>query len=152
MYNRLMEKLEQTTAIKWFSGRGVEKNWIKEAEEELGFTLPPSYCWWLRNYGNAFLDGSYILTLTSPEFRDISDNDLLYIHRLNVADEDWCKQHPHRLELFVPDSDDLYYFDTSSKDSDGEFKIMCYDLMNGIIYEYAPTFADFLEKLIGERI
>jgi len=49
-------------------------------------------------------------------------------------------------------SDDLYYFDTSSKDSDGEFKIMCYDLMNGIIYEYAPTFADFLEKLIGERI
>lgn len=71
MYNRLMEKLEQTTAIKWFSGRGVEKNWIKEAEEELGFTLPPSYCWWLRNYGNAFLDGSYILTLTSPEFRDI---------------------------------------------------------------------------------
>ncbi|WP_286923520.1 MULTISPECIES: hypothetical protein [Lysinibacillus] len=42
MYNRLMEKLEQTTAIKWFPGRGVEENWIKEAEEELGFTLPPS--------------------------------------------------------------------------------------------------------------
>lgn len=30
MYNRLMEKLEQTTAIKWFPGRGVEENWIKE--------------------------------------------------------------------------------------------------------------------------
>ncbi|MDM5230842.1 SMI1/KNR4 family protein [Lysinibacillus pakistanensis] len=134
-----MEKLEQTTAIKWFPGRGVEENWINEAEEELGFTLPPSYCWWLRNYGNAFLDDSYIQTLTSSEFRDISD-------------EDWCKQHPHRLALFVPDSGELYYFDTSSKDSDGEFKIMCYDLMNGIIYEYAPTFADFLEKLIGERI
>lgn len=145
MYNRLMEKLEQTTAIKWFSGRGVEKNWIKEAEEELGFTLPPSYCWWLRNYGNAFLDGSYILTLTSPEFRDI----LVMIFSIFIV--------PMRLmrisvNSILIGSDELYYFDTSSKDSDSEFKIMCYDLMNGIIYEYAPTFADFLEKLIGERI
>jgi len=145
MYNRLMEKLEQTTAIKWFSGRGVEENWIKEAEEELGFTLPPSYCWWLRNYGNAFLDGSYILTLTSPEFRDI----LVMIFSIFIV--------PMRLmrisvNSILIGSDELYYFDTSSKDSDGEFKIMCYDLMNGIIYEYAPTFADFLEKLIGERI
>jgi len=40
MYNRLIEKLEQTT----FPGRGIEENWIIEAEEELGFTLPPSYC------------------------------------------------------------------------------------------------------------
>jgi len=66
-----------------------------------------------------------------------------------MDDENWCKQ--HRLELFIPDSDELYYFDTSSKDSDGEYKVMCYDLMNGIIYEYAPTFSDFLEKLIDER-
>jgi len=145
MYNRLMEKLEQTTAIKWFSGRGVEKNWIKEAEEELGFTLPPSYCWWLRNYGNAFLDGSYILTLTSPEFRDI----LVMIFSIFIVPM-WLMR--ISVNSILIGSDELYYFDTSSKDSDGEFKIMCYDLMNGIIYEYAPTFADFLEKLIGERI
>jgi len=145
MYNRLMEKLEQTTAIKWFSGRGVEENWIKEAEEELGFTLPPSYCWWLRNYGNAFLDGSYILTLTSPEFRDI----LVMIFSIFIVPM-WLMR--ISVNSILIGSDELYYFDTSSKDSDGEFKIMCYDLMNGIIYEYAPTFADFLEKLIGERI
>ena len=145
MYNRLMEKLEQTTAIKWFSGRGVEENWIKEAEEELGFTLPPSYCCWLRNYGNAFLDGSYILTLTSPEFRDI----LVMIFSIFIVPM-WLMR--ISVNSILIGSDELYYFDTSSKDSDGEFKIMCYDLMNGIIYEYAPTFADFLEKLIGERI
>jgi len=49
MYVRLTEKLAGTTAIKWFSGHGVKHDWIVEVEAELGFELPPSYCWWLKN-------------------------------------------------------------------------------------------------------
>ncbi|WP_214627023.1 SMI1/KNR4 family protein [Paenibacillus agaridevorans] len=151
MYERLAEKLKTTSALKWFPGRGAEESWIAEVEEELGFRLPPSYRWWLAHYGNARLSGGEILTIAPPEYRDEYDGDLLYIHRLNKAEEWLVSRFPHRLDVFVPDSDELYYFDTSTRDAQGEFPIMCYDLMNNLIDTYASTFAEFLERLIDER-
>ncbi|SEG58513.1 SMI1/KNR4 family protein [Paenibacillus sp. UNC499MF] len=151
MYERLADKLKTTSALKWFPGHGAEESWITELEEELGFRLPPSYRWWLTRYGNAGLGGGHILTVTSPEHREYDDSDILYIHRLNQAEEWLVSRFPHRLDLFVPDSDELYYFDTSSKDEHGEFPIMRYDLMNDLIDTYALTFAEFLEQLIDER-
>ncbi|UVI30268.1 SMI1/KNR4 family protein [Paenibacillus spongiae] len=151
MHERLADKLKTTTAIKWFPGRGAEESWITEVEQELGFRLPPSYRWWLVHYGNARLGDGNILTISPPEHREYDDSDLLYIHRLNLAEEWWVSRFPHRLDLFVPDSDELYYFDTSSSDDQGEFPIMCYDLMNDLIDTYASTFAEFLERLIDER-
>ncbi|KPN95971.1 SMI1/KNR4 family protein [Lysinibacillus sp. ZYM-1] len=151
MYERLAAKLAHTTSIKWYPRHGVKDNWIIDAEAELGFQLPPSYCWWLKNYGNARLNGGNILTLCQPEYRDIDDSDILYIHRLNLADEDWYRAYPNRLDLFVPDSDELYFFDLSAKDEHREFPVMCYDLMNDMIYQYAPTFSDFLERLLDEH-
>ncbi|MED4889611.1 SMI1/KNR4 family protein [Lysinibacillus fusiformis] len=151
MYENIVKKLAHTTSIKWYPGCNVKDSWITEAELELGFQLPPSYCWWLMNYGNARLIGGNILTVSQPEYRDIDDSDILYIHRLNLADEDWYRKYPNRLDLFVPDADELYFFDLSAKDEDGEFPVMCYDLMNNMIYEYAPTFSDFLERLLDEH-
>ncbi|MEK5433607.1 SMI1/KNR4 family protein [Lysinibacillus sp. FSL R7-0073] len=151
MYENIVKKLAHTTSIKWHPGCNVKDSWITEAELELGFQLPPSYCWWLMNYGNARLIGGNILTVSQPEYRDIDDSDILYIHRLNLADEDWYRKYPNRLDLFVPDADELYFFDLSAKDEDGEFPVMCYDLMNNMIYEYAPTFSDFLERLLDEH-
>lgn len=97
------------------------------------------------------VNGGNILTIAAPEHREYYDGDLLYIHRLNIAEEWWVSRFPHRLDLFVPDSDELYFFDTSARDSQGEFPVMCYDLMNDLIDEYASTFAEFLERLIDER-
>ncbi|WP_336635676.1 SMI1/KNR4 family protein [Lysinibacillus fusiformis] len=151
MYENLIKKLAHTILIKWHPGCNVKDSWIAEAEAELGFQLPPSYCWWLMNYGNARLNGGNILTVSQPEYRDISDNDILYIHRLNLADEDWYRKYPNRLDLFVPDADELYFFDLSAKDKDGEFPVMCYDLMNDMIDEYAATFSAFLERLLDEH-
>ncbi|MCI1773221.1 MAG: hypothetical protein LKI04_04405 [Paenibacillus lautus] len=65
--------------------------------------------------------------------------------------KEWREQYPHRLDLFVPDEDELYFFDTSAKDEQGEFPVIRYDLMNDLIEEYAPTFAGFLEQLIDKR-
>ncbi len=92
--------------------------------------------------------GEYFINRFPGEY---DDTDLLYIHRLNKAEEWWVSRFPHRLDLFVPDSDELYFFDTSSRDEQGEFPIMCYDLMNELIDTYASTFAEFLERLIDER-
>lgn len=151
MYEHLTEKLSKPSAIRWFPGHGAEESWIAEAEAELGFKLPPSYRWWLARYGGGSLGDGQILTLVAPEDREYTDWDLLYIHRLNLAEEWWVARFPHRMDLFVPDSDELYYFDTSSPDEQGEFPVMRYDLMNDLIEEYAPTFAGFLEQLIDER-
>lgn len=150
MYDSLAEKLKTTTALKWFPNRGSEESWIAEVEEELGFSLPPSYRWWLIHYGNARQNGGNILGVCAPEHREYDDSDLLYIHRLNKGEDWWVERFPHRLDLFVPDSDELYFFDTSTRDEQGEFPVMCYDLANGIIDTYAPTFAAFLERLIEE--
>ncbi|MGO4527810.1 SMI1/KNR4 family protein [Paenibacillus sp. 2TAF8] len=136
-----------TQALKWFPNRQVEESWIVEVEQELGFLLPPSYRWWLLNYGQAMLSGTAILTSTSSEHREYTDTDILYIYRL--ADEQ-AKQEG-KLELFVPDEDMLYYFDTRSADESGEFKVMCLDYFNGEPEVYANSFAEFLEKLIDQR-
>ena len=133
--------------VSWvWSGREVD-----EVEEELGFSLPPSYRWWLMHYGNARLHGANILAICPPEHREYDDSDLLYIHRLNLPEDWWVSQFPHRIDLFVPDSDELYFFETSARDEQGEFPVMRYDLMNDLIDTYASTFAVFLERLIDEH-
>lgn len=151
MYKRLEEKLETTSALKWFTGHGAQEKWIVEVEDELGFRLPSSYRWWITHYGNALLGDGNILTIVGPEHREYDDSDVLYRHRLNLAEEWWVIQFPNRMDLFVPDSDELYFFDTSTRDEQGEFPIMRYDLMNNLIEEYASSFAEFLERLIDER-
>lgn len=98
--------------------------------------FPKSYKIKLNHYGNARLDGANILMIAPPECREYDDTDLLYIHRLNNAEGWWASQFPYI----------LYYFDTSSGDEQGEFSIMCYDLMKGLIDTYASSFAEFLER------
>lgn len=151
MYERLADKLKTTTALRWFPNHEVQESWIEEVEQELGLRLPPSYRWWLLHYGNAYLNGGNILSVCSSEHREYDDSDLLYIHRLNLAEDWWVERFTNRIDVFVPDSDELYFFDTSSSDQQGEFPIMCYDLANGLIEQYASTFAEFLEQLIDEH-
>ncbi|WP_339307576.1 SMI1/KNR4 family protein [Paenibacillus sp. FSL R5-0519] len=147
MYSSLIEKLEHTEAIRWFPNHQVQESWIVEVEQELGFSLPPSYRWWLLNYGQALLSGTEILTITSEEHREYTDVDILYRYRL--ADEDAKKE--GKLELFVPDEDEYYYFDTQTADQLGEYKVMRLDYFNGEPEVYADSFAGFLEKLIDQR-
>ncbi|UOK61612.1 SMI1/KNR4 family protein [Paenibacillus sp. OVF10] len=90
MYSSLIEKLEHTEAIRWFPNHQVQESWIVEVEQELGFSLPPSYRWWLLNYGQALLSGTEILTITSSEHREYTDADILYRYRL--ADEEAKKE------------------------------------------------------------
>ncbi|WP_280174996.1 SMI1/KNR4 family protein [Paenibacillus uliginis] len=68
--------------MKWHQGHPVEEDWIVEAEAELGYSLPPSYRWWVKKYGNALLEGTEILKLAPRDLREYVDADILYIHRL----------------------------------------------------------------------
>nr|WP_154893772.1 SMI1/KNR4 family protein [Paenibacillus xylanexedens] len=147
MYTSLIDKLKHTEAIRWFPNHKVQESWITEVEQELGFALPPSYRWWLLNYGQAMLSGTEILTVAPPEDREYADSDILYIYRL--ADEQ-AKQEG-KLELFIPDEDEYYYFDTRTADERGEYKVMRLDYFNGEPEVYADSFAEFLEKLIDQR-
>ncbi|MCG7375396.1 SMI1/KNR4 family protein [Paenibacillus sp. ACRSA] len=147
MYTSLIEKLEHTQVLRWFPNRQVQESWIVEVEQELGFTLPPSYRWWLLNYGVALLSGTGILTISPPEHREYADTDILYMYRL--ADEDAKRE--GKVELFVPDEDEIYYFDVRTADESGEYKVMRLDYLNGEPEVYADSFAAFLERLIDER-
>ncbi|WP_338539921.1 SMI1/KNR4 family protein [Paenibacillus tundrae] len=147
MYTSLIEKLEHTQVLRWFPNRQVQESWIVEIEQELGFPLPPSYRWWLLNYGVAHLSGTGILTISPPEHREYADTDILYMYRL--ADEDAKRE--GKVELFVPDEDEIYYFDIRTADENGEYKVIRLDYLNGEPEVYADSFAAFLERLIDER-
>ncbi|ASA22499.1 SMI1/KNR4 family protein [Paenibacillus donghaensis] len=105
MYRSLQEKLEHTAVLKWHRGHGVKEEWITAAEQELGYSLPESYKWWLREYGNARLDGAEILTLAPPEFREYADSDLLYNDRLDRQNS-WFPE--GRLSLLMNGITEIY--------------------------------------------
>ncbi|MDO3411874.1 SMI1/KNR4 family protein [Saccharibacillus sp. CPCC 101409] len=130
----------------------VEPPWIAEAERELGYRLPDSYVWWLKEFGALRLYGSEVYTLAPPEYRELASDDLLYNHRLNLED-DWRPE--GRLYLFVPDTDEEFFFDVSEPvrepDAPAEYPVMRFDHLGGDAEVYADDFAGFLDRILTEN-
>ena len=49
-------------------GNGVSEEWISKAEERLGFELPETYKWWLKNYGGGEIYGEEIFSIYEEDF------------------------------------------------------------------------------------
>lgn len=151
-YEALTRRLEAFPGSKRKTSEEVRPEWIAEAETELGYRLPDSYVWWLREFGSFTVSGSWVYTLASPAHRDIADDDLLYNYRLNIQD-DW--RPAGRLYLFTPDADEEFYFDVSEPIAEPgapvEYPVMRFDHLTGDAEEYADSFAGFLEQLLKER-
>ncbi|MED4553574.1 hypothetical protein P9305_12635 [Lysinibacillus capsici] len=72
-----------------------------EVEAELGFELPPSYCWWLKNYDNGQLNDGSILSIGQPAYRAINDHGILSIHRLNYLMNDMIYEYASSFSKFL---------------------------------------------------
>ena len=148
MYENLKNLIDRTMILNQGNEGEVNPEWIDDAEQKLGFNLPPSYRWWLLKYGSGFLDNSPIYTLAPPEFRDSADSDLLYADKIN-------KQNGltsfGRLYFYEPDGDQRYFFDMTRKDENQDNPVMVEDLAEQDIYEYGGNFSDFLRREIELR-
>ncbi|MGW0432665.1 hypothetical protein ACWDV4_08980 [Micromonospora sp. NPDC003197] len=77
----LRELIEGSPILSTYPGRGVPEEWICEVETVVG-PLPPSYRWWLVEYGSGTLGGAGIATIAPPNLRVHADDDLTAPGRL----------------------------------------------------------------------
>lgn len=123
-------------------GEGVSVEWIDKAEARLGFKLPPSYIWWLKNYGGGEIFGQELFNIYEQDFDSVIGGDIVYMYELNVRNGSYSKE-----QLVVCESDDVaYYFDLTQKDQNGEMPIF----EDNTKEKVAADFIELLKKMIQE--
>lgn len=127
-------------------GYGVSDNWIEKAQQRLSMQFPPSFVWWLKNYGGGEINGDEIFSIYEIEFDKVIGGDIVYMNELfrakGLADSN---------QLFIQTNDfgDEYYFDLNQKNDDGESPVYASQSdVKGI--KYADDFLHFLEKKLAE--
>lgn len=134
-------------------GRGTPADIIADAERHLGMQFPPSYRWWLANYGAGYIGGHELqglfplpLETRDPDMPLIGD--IVDRARQNAANRLYPS---HLLELLSYEGDEVYFFDTRRRSSDDEWPVVC-------IYagssepepeDVARSFAEFLPRQLG---
>lgn len=118
-------------------GDGVSDEWIALAESALGFRLPESYKWWLRNFSGGEVGGEEIYSIYCDDFDSVSGGDIVYMYRQQA-----------RQDRYVPichsDIDGVFSFDRGLPCKDGEYSIV--SEATGQVY--ASDFLEFLRKRI----
>ena len=122
-------------------GNGVSSEWIDNAQERLGIKFPPSYIWWLKNYGGGEVNGEEIFSVYEIDFDAVVGGDVVYINELNRRNGITTKE---QLVIQENDQGEGYYFDLSKLDNMGEYPVYL-DVTNS---KYADNFLDFLIKKI----
>lgn len=120
-------------------GSGVDDIWIEKAQKRLRVRFPPSFVWWLKNYGGGEIDGDEIFSIYEMDFDSVVGGDIVYINELYRE-----KGRATPGELFIQKSDfgEDYYIDLNQIDDRGESPI--YVAPPGV--RYAEDFLHFLEK------
>ncbi|HEV8657777.1 MAG TPA: SMI1/KNR4 family protein [Thermoanaerobaculia bacterium] len=117
---------------------GATDEWIAKAEARLGVSFPPSYKWWLKNYGGGEIGGEEILSIYGIDFDEAVGGDIVFqnTHR---------KLPPNCLLISDTGADEEFYFDTGKPDQDGEYPIMSFEHPDRET-PYASNFLEFLQK------
>jgi antitoxin YobK len=150
MYSELITAINQAPFVQ-FRKRNQNGNldeWIEKAEIRLGLALPPSYKWWLREYGGGNIAGEEIYSLYEEDFEEAVGGDIVYNAIMNEKNGVFDKS-----QLFICDSgnDEAWFFDTNVMDEEGEYPVYHYDYYDDSSSFYAKNFAEFLLKKIKEN-
>jgi len=122
-------------------GKGVSDEWLQRAETRLGIKFPPSYVWWLKNYGGGEIHGQELYSIYEEDFNTVVGGDIVYINELNVSKGLFSKD---QLVVCQSDLDVIYYFDTTKRDENSEMPIYEYFSKNKV----ADNFIELLKKMI----
>lgn len=115
--------------------------WLERSEQRLGVTLPPSYKWWLKNYGGGDIHGEEIFSIYGIDFDEAVGCDIVFAngHRRLPAGR--------RLAICDTGADEEFYFDIAHPDSKGEYPVMLFEHPDRETV-YAENFGEFLRKRI----
>lgn len=143
-YSLLRELIETNRGKTSFGrfGHGRSEEWIEMAQNRLGVRFPPSYTWWLSNYGGGEVNGDEIFSVYGLDFDSVVGGDVVYINELNRE-----RGISTRDELVIQENDqgETYYINLKQVGVTGESPVY---VEPGKI-KYAETFGEFLAlKLI----
>ena len=103
-------------------GKGCSENWIIEAENYLGYELPDSYKWWLKNFGGGEVGfGNEIYSIYGMAFETVLGGDIV------------SNAISNKKNLDLEPSDKLYlyegghheaYFNIEKGMKDGEYEVI----------------------------
>jgi antitoxin YobK len=144
-YESIIELIKQNVDVINFAefGQGVSDLWIKKAEDRLAVVFPPSYIWWLKNYGGGEVLGEEIFSVYEKNFDEVKGGDIVYINELNrknlISD---------RTQLVIQETDrsEIFYFNLLQSDKNGEYPV--YLIFASYKDKYADSFLEFLAKRI----
>lgn len=123
-------------------GNGVSEDAIRAAEGALGVAFPPSYRWWLRNFGGGQVGGDIVYGLDEAA---IDAPDIVKLRAADMADR---IMQPHELRFYIGNAES-FLFDTRRRLESGEFAI--YYLEAGQpASRYADSYDEFLRRRIDE--
>jgi len=100
-------------------GGGEADFWIDRAQKRLNVPFPPSYIWWLKNYGEGEIIGNEIFSIY--EAKNVVGGDIVYMNKL-----DRKNGFSDKTQLIIQrnDSVETYYFDLLQPTPDGEYPII----------------------------
>jgi hypothetical protein len=120
-YDEIQKIIAESESFVEFAnfGDGISGEWIKKAEECLGFVLPTSYKWWLKNYGGGEIYGEEIYSIYEQDFDTVVGGDIVYMYKLNKKN----KNYPDSAVVIYETNEDVFYFDLSKKGDENEYPI-----------------------------
>ncbi|HTE00905.1 MAG TPA: SMI1/KNR4 family protein [Mucilaginibacter sp.] len=124
-------------------GQGVSDLWINKAQERLNVTFPPSYIWWLKNYGGGEILGEEIFSVYEKDFDTVVGGDIVYINELNKKNG---VSKDTQLVIQKTDNAEIFYLDLRQMDENGEYPI--YRKFASTNTKYADDFLGFLKRRI----
>lgn len=119
---------------------------IDETEKYLGITLPPSYIWFLKNYGGGTVFGDDIYAIS----KSYSSNDMFDVASKTLADRAHGIIDEHEIAICTTDFGEQFVMDASQQLSNGEYPVV--KKMGDVRSKVADGFANFLLCYIREQI
>lgn len=121
----------------------VGDDWIKKAEQKLGFELPRSYKWFLNTYAGGEIGAEEVYSIYGVDFESVNGGDIVYQHIVGVKNNLVDNK---KLVISETDMGEVFFFDYS-KFVDGECPVSL-RLPSGENVDYASDFYEFLYKRI----
>jgi len=119
--------------------------WIEKAEDSLGAKFPPSYIWYLKNYGGGEIHGDEIFSIYEIPFDEVVGGDIVYQTTLDRKNG-FIDQ--NEILICSTDFGEQFVMDTSYQDENGEYPII---RKTGEKREsFSLSFSGFIVKFVGD--
>lgn len=127
-----------------------KKDWgrqefIKQAEQELGFKLPNSYKWWVNNYKGGSIGFDQELYTIEEKVPGVVSATNIVVEHLRANNNPGLPE--NALVFFAPfEGDEIYFFEVS--EGPDEYLVFVYRRFDRFIEPYANDFIDFMIHFI----